>query len=248
MARIHIIVCSILVAIYTSPVSIVHAEERTVRLTSLDWPPYTSETPPHGISEDVVRRVFKAAGYDLDVVYMPWNRAVETARTDPDYDGYFPEYFSKTQERQFIFSLPIGNSPIVLAEPKAQPVTWTTPDDLAGLTLGNVSGYVLPPSLTGLAASAKITIDKAQSDTLNLKKVAAGRIRAAIIDRNVMDYLLKTESALSADRDKLQWNARGLDDMPIHICFRRDARGQELAGIFNAGLKRISTASGRDPR
>ncbi|WP_230425637.1 hypothetical protein [Spartinivicinus ruber] len=81
----------------------------TVYLTSLDWPPYTGKKlKQQGASVAVAKAVFKAAGYDLVVEFYPWKRAVDLAKDDPKYAGYFPEYYAAELAQNFTFSEPIG--------------------------------------------------------------------------------------------------------------------------------------------
>lgn len=70
------------------------AKAETVYLTSLEWPPYSSaELPNQGASIAVAKAAFAAMGYQLEVEFYPWSRAVALATRDKKYAGYFPEYW-----------------------------------------------------------------------------------------------------------------------------------------------------------
>ena len=213
--------------------------ENVVYLTSLDWPPYTQAAEPHGAVEEVVRQAFKAAGYTLVVDYLPWNRAVANAKSDPKYLGYFPEYYAKDIEADFVFSRPVGSGPLGFAERKADPVRWASLDDLKGLPIGTVFGYVNTDEFDQRVKDGRLKVDEAQSDLLNLKKLQAGRTRLAVIDGNVMAHLLGSDPELAPLARDLQFNARLLEDKDLFVCFRKDGKGQEMARIFNEGLAKI---------
>lgn len=217
--------------------------ENLVYLTSLDWPPYTISSEPHGATEEVVRQAFKAAGYTLVVDYLPWNRAVTNAKTDPKYVGYFPEYYSKEAEADFVFSRPVGVGPLGFAERKADPVSWSSLDDLKETVIGTVSGYVNTDDFDNRVKDGRLKVDEARTDALNLRKLDAGRIRLAVIDKNVMEHLLKAEIDLASAAASLQFNGKMLENKDLFICFRNDAKGQEMAKIFNEGLAKIDPAT-----
>ncbi|MCR6631038.1 MAG: transporter substrate-binding domain-containing protein [Magnetospirillum sp.] len=219
-----------------------------VYMTSLDWPPYTMANEPHGAVEEVVRQAFKAVGHTLVVDYLPWNRAVFNAKNDSHYVGYFPEYYSSEIARDFVFSRPVGSGPLGFAERKAEPMNWSTLDDLAGITIGTVLGYVNTEEFDRRAKAGGFKIEPTQSDPLNLRKLQAGRVRLAVIDRNVMSYLIKNDPALSGTESALQFNQRLLESKDLYVCFRNDEAGRRMAALFNDGLARIDAKSILDKR
>ena len=98
-------------------VSLMLAESRSVKLTSLEWPPYTGQDlPEQGASIIIAKAAFMAMGYHLTVDFYPWQRAVYKAKEGKDYIGYFPEYYAESIESEFIFSEPMGTSPLGFAE------------------------------------------------------------------------------------------------------------------------------------
>jgi polar amino acid transport system substrate-binding protein len=219
------------------------AEDKTVRLASLDWPPYTMAGNINGGAELVVRRAFEAMGYRLVVEVLPWNRAVYNATNAPAFDGYFPEYWASAAEKTFFFSRPIGRSPLGFAERKAEPVAWQRLDDLAGIRIGTVSGYINTDEFDTRAKAGGLSVEEALSDSINLRKLARGRIRLAVIDRNVMDVLLANDPGLMTEAKELRFNDRMLEEKDLFVCFRRDDRGREMARILNEGLRRIDATA-----
>lgn len=215
-----------------------HADDRTVRLTSLDWPPYTgSELPDGGASVVVARAAFEAMGYELEVSFYPWNRAVNLARDGERYHGYFPEYYASSIEAEFHFSDAMGSGPLGLAEQADNPFEWDSIEDLHGLRIGVVSGYVNTDAFDAAVAAGDIQGMEAPADSNNLRMLQAGRLQMTVIDQNVMNYLLATELPDAAD--SLSFNPRLLEDKSLHICFSRTERGEELVEIFNQGLEKI---------
>ena len=55
----------------------------------------------------------------------------------------------------------------------------------------------------------------------------------------MLEYLKATEASLKSNADKLQFNAKPLEDKTLYLCFRDDEKGRTLKYIFNAGLEQI---------
>lgn len=161
----------------------------TFQLNSLDWPPYTgAKLPEQGTSAKAVKEAFGKGGHKVSVKILPWQRAVDTAKSDPSIVGYFPEYYDASLD--CVFSDPIGTGPLGFAQNSSKPISWQNLDDLKGLRIGVVAGYVNTAEFDERASKGQLNADATQSDEQNLIKLANGRLDLAVIDRNVMDYLL----------------------------------------------------------
>ena len=235
MAKLLSLIVTVLLAF---PVASIQAE--TVRLTSLDWPPYTGESlDQKGASTAVAKAAFEAMGYSLTVEFYPWKRTVHLAKEDANYDGYFPEYYAEELKQDFILSDPMGSGPLGFAQAKTKPVKWSKLSDLKPKKIGVVSGYVNTAEFDAMAAKGELNTSAASSDTKNLLKLVSGRLDLAVIDKNVMTYLLQSDPELKAHADKLEFNNTLLEDKKLYICFKKNARGEKLTKIFNEGLKKI---------
>ena len=216
------------------------ARAETVRLASLDWPPFSGAgLARQGAVTAVIQEAFRAAGDTVSVTFLPWRRAVETGLNAPGFIGYFPEYYSRGMEERCLYSRPLGRSPIGFAERRSAPVAWTSVADLRGLTVGTVQGYINEAEFDRLAAAGEIRADAAVDDATNLRKVAAGHLALAVIDRNVMAFLLASDPALRKAGAALQFNARPLEEKELFVCFRRDAAGTAAHARFEAALDGI---------
>jgi polar amino acid transport system substrate-binding protein len=213
----------------------------TVKLTSLDWPPFSGPTvPASGAATAVVQEAFRNAGDTLLVSFMGWQEAVDTALKGPDYVGYFPEYFSAEMDgKTCAFSQPIGSSPLGLVERREKPVAWKTLNDLQGQKIGTVQGYVNTAEFDSMAAAGTLTVDAAPDDATNLRRVADGTLPLAVIDRNVMEYLLNFDDSLKGLKAGLRFNPKPLENKELFVCFRTDAKGLATRDRFNKALATI---------
>ncbi|MBP7336779.1 ABC transporter substrate-binding protein [Niveispirillum sp.] len=224
--------------------TMVHADKApegiasTVRLTSLDWPPFSGpDLPNRGLSTAIVERTLARAGLMLEVEFLPWQRAVTTGLKAQGRAGYFPEYRTAALDQgQCLLSNPIGSSPLGFAERVAAPVDWRGLADLAGRRIGTVRGYVNTDGFDRAVADGRLIAEPAVDDATNLRKLAAGRLDLVVIDANVLAHLLSTDPALRPLRAALRFNPRLLEDKSLHVCFRPGAEGEALRRRFNRAL------------
>ncbi|MDF2177681.1 transporter substrate-binding domain-containing protein [Aliiglaciecola sp. CAU 1673] len=227
--------------LFTFIVSVASAD--TVYLTSLSWPPYSDkDLKEQGASVAVAKAAFKAMGHELVVEFYPWSRAMKLA-SDPGskYMGYFPEYSYESEE--FSFSTPMGQGPLGLVESADKPITWNTTADLANYKLGVVQDYVNTEELDALIAAGTIKAQAVVSDDKNVQKVAAKRIDAAVIDANVLQYLLDNDKSLADAKGKVQMNVKLLVNKDLHVAFKNTEDGKKWLDIFNQGLSKIDVSA-----
>lgn len=232
---------SLWVGAVSSLVLVAGAAAADYKMTSLDWPPYTGDKlSAMGASSAVVAEAMKAAGHGLKVEFYQWSRTVNLAKSDPAYVAYFPEYHSKENAADFLYSDPIGTGPLVFVERKAAPVTWTTYDSLKGKKIGVVKDYVNTEELDAKIASKALTADVAPDDAKNILKLAAGRLDVAVVDVNVFHFLAKNDPSVKAVADQLQVNAKTLEDKKLYVCFKKSPEGEVALKAFNQGLKKVN--------
>ena len=234
-----IVACLLLLAAGTNA----PLQARTIHFTSTEWPPYSTASDGHGASDAVVRAAFAAMGDEVDIRYMPWQRAILGVKQDPSVDGVFPTYASKERNDFCHWSQPIGKSPVGLAERRDSPLPWQSLDDLKGIRLGVVQGFVNTAEFDAKLDNGELSAEKAPDNATNLRMLLAHRLQAAVIDRNVMHYLMSSDPSLRGSGDQLQFNAHLLESKLLFVCFRKDAAGLALARTLDEGLRRIDPES-----
>lgn len=217
------------------------SEDNVIRLTSLEWPPYSGQKlAQQGASVAVARAAFAAMGYQLKVDFFPWSRAVSLAKDSQSrYIGYFPEYYSQEIAAEFIYSDPMGSGPLGFIQQAAKPVHWQQLQDLRPYRIGVVQDYVNTDEFDALVQQGKLATEAVISDRHNILKVINGRLDLAVIDRNVMHYLFNTDPSLQGKAGLATFNDKLLDNRLLYICFRNTRQGKAITEIFNQGLKKI---------
>ncbi|NHZ36948.1 amino acid ABC transporter substrate-binding protein [Massilia sp. CCM 8692] len=213
---------------------------RVIRLSSLEWPPYTGASlPRQGVTTAVIAAALASMGYRLEVHYFPWTRAIALIKHDSPFAGYYPEYLSAGLARDFLVSNPIGSGPLGFAYRADTPVQWETVADLSKYRIGVVEGYVNTSEFDTRVRQGKQMIDTAVNDKQNLRKLAARRVPLVLIDRRVYEHLILNDADLRAVAPTLRFHPRLLEEKRLYICFRSNAEGERVRKIVNQGLKRI---------
>lgn len=220
------------------------ADSKEVRLTSLEWPPYVGQSlPSQGASAAVAREAFNAMGYKLVIDFYPWTRAVNLAKSNARFVGYFPEYYSSQRAREFFYSDVIGSGALGFAERANKPFVWNSLSDLTWVKIGVVQDYVNTAEFDTRLAKNQLKVDVATSDLKNLQKLHGKRIDLAVVDKNVFNFLLENDAELADAQKSLRFNERILEEKRFYVCFKRSPEGERMQKIFNQGLKKINVAA-----
>ena len=217
------------------------AADDPVTITTLEWPPYTSEElPKGGATTEVVRQAFEAAGMGINVATVPWKRAIAIAKEDEAAVAYFPGYHCRHVDG-FVASEPIGDGPLGFAQHVNAPVTWSDVDDIGEqkLRVGTVLGYANTDEFDEKAGTGWIRAIPAPDDITNLRKLGRQRLDVAVIDKLVLSYLLATEASLADLADEIEFNDKPLEEKTLYMCFNDDEAGRALRDRFNAGLAQV---------
>ncbi len=222
------------------PLASVAAPMTPLRLATLEWRPFVaSHLPGEGLTSRLVASAAALIDLRAEFDYLPWVRAMKLGADDVRYAGYFPAYYTEQRARTCNLSAAIGTSSVGLAYLKKTPVDWHTLADLQHVKIGVVLGYSNGKEFDAMVAAGALDVERSGTDLLNLKKLLAGRFRAIVIDRVVLQYLLLTDPTLAAQQSQIEFHPRPLAQLSMHICFQRTPAGRELQTAFDAALRQI---------
>lgn len=215
---------------------------KQVRLASLEWPPFVGKTlPENGLTSAIVVDAFAKVGYQVKVDFLPWTEAVRRTANE-EYDGYFPEYYDPELAKRFIYSKPVGQSYVALAQRKAYPIHWRIIDDLEKYRIGVVEGYLNHPLLDRKISLGEVETFSSLDDANNLQALSKGFVDASVIDPAVYYYLMQTHPELRGDKELLEINRRWLGSQQLHITFANNARGKQLNKTFSQAFSAATAA------
>ena len=111
--------------------------------------------------------------------------------------------------------------------------------------MGTVHGYEYPPEMLDALRRRDVVLEPAANETLNLRKLAAGRIQAAVVNRDAVksaDWVAAQAGVSGRVRSVF-----GVDGMPAYVGFSVAHRdGAALADLFDRGHERIIASGERD--
>ncbi|MEX0299249.1 MAG: substrate-binding periplasmic protein [Kordiimonas sp.] len=208
--------------------------EKLIKLTSTEWPPYTGENlPKQGFMTEIIRNTLTEAGYGLQVDFSAWQRSLATAYAQRNYHGTLMVYRSKDKEDNCHLTKAVAKSHLGFVQRKDTPVIWSKLEDLTGVRIGSVAGYFNSIEFDRLATEQILDVSAVFNDTLNMRRVAFGRIELAVIDKSTMHYLIKTEPSLKDYRHILEFNSTPLATHALHVCFNKTDEGRVLRDAFD---------------
>jgi polar amino acid transport system substrate-binding protein len=207
---------------------------KQVQLVTFDLPPFAKEDlPDGGAAVAVFKDLYHKQGYDLKVTFAPVIRAKKQAVERAEVDGYFPAV-SENLQKNFILSRTVHVSTWGMAERADRPVVWRNVSDLKKYRIGNVVGYDLAGVLKPLQKQKALDIEEANSDELNLMKLAKGRLDLVFIDSSVFRRLMQNNEQLRGLKTKLQFNQKPLQVYQYGIAFKNTPNGKDALRVFNS--------------
>ncbi len=218
----------------------------TIRLTSGEWPPYFSKDLKHyGVGSRIVSEAFALEGIKVEYGFFPWKRSLILAK-EGEWDGAVGWEMSSGKEPDFFASNQVWESPWVFFHLKSYPFDWKTFDDLKNVSIGGTLGYMYTPGFLEAEHSGKIKVERTRADTLNFKKLSAGRIDIfpQSIDvgyfqlRSLFDQ--KTVALFTHHNTPLGKHAEHL------LLSRKHDRNKQMIEIFNNGLKKLKESGKYD--
>jgi polar amino acid transport system substrate-binding protein len=211
-----------------------------INLVTVDYPPFYSPTLPNeGPITEIVTTAFKNVGYQVNVKYVPWARAMADAKAGKA-DGLHGAWYKKEREEWFVYSDKMPGNEIVLFKRKGEePQSFSSYEDLQPYKIGVVRGYKNPPEFD----AADLRTYEANSDTLNLTKLAKGRVDLILVDRALANHILANE--LTKYKDALEAVDPPLAIEHLYMLLSKESDDyQRKVDDFNKGLKILSDEGG----
>jgi polar amino acid transport system substrate-binding protein len=209
------------------------AAAEVIQLSTTEYPPYMSQSAPGGgLLVTIATEAFKRSGYELRVNYLPWARALETAKLGDTMQGVAGYWVSKEREPFFYASEPLLNNHLGFFRRTDRVIAFKHMAELNPYVIGTVREYANPKVFD----DAHLKTDEAVDDATNLAKLAAGRVDLVLVERGVANSLL--DGRLSSLKGKVVWMEPALEVTPMRISISRQApRALEKLEAFNRGLR-----------
>ncbi|MFN2353821.1 MAG: substrate-binding periplasmic protein [Desulfopila sp.] len=232
------------------------AAEKVVRLATLtDFAPYCfkKESSAHiarevippgknslqlqGYSWDVVREIFHAMDYTIELRVVPWSRVMHYLRVGK-VDAIFPANRTAAREEIFIFSRkPVDTTRMVVYTPAPSSLQWRDLSSLNGLRVGAVRGWAY-----GKKWEDSNGMDKVLMDTIlqSFQVMDKARVDAVIGYEQVYDYVLSSNE-ISDKYKKIGQFGRVVEYL---MAQKHSTVAQRIVSDFDRGYLRLERGGG----
>lgn len=213
------------------------ANDKVIKGATLEWGPYIGKNmPENGYVAELMKEAFKRMGYRLELNYMPWARTLEEAKACR-YDVLFPEYMDEERKKDFYYTDQYPGGPVGFYKKKEKQISWSGKlEELRGLKIGTVRGYVNPPEFE---SSEAFTKESATDDETNIKKLEGGRVDLIIVDKFVATYIINTR--YPAFNSVLEFMEPPLKTYDLYTIFpKKCAHSESLVKEYNRVLKEMN--------
>ncbi|MCP4720153.1 MAG: amino acid ABC transporter substrate-binding protein [Desulfobacteraceae bacterium] len=225
-----------------------HASARDkVRLTSGEWPPYTSKDLPHyGLMSQIVTEAFDLMGIDAEYTFSDsWKRSFIQA-LNGKFDGSLTWISTPKRKKNFYFC----NSPITLENVffhlKNLQFDWHTLEDLKPFRISVTSSYSYGKKFDTAIKSGKLTPYIVYNDITNILNLLHGRIEICPMNKEV-GYALIRKHLPPEEQARITHHPKSLEKIFPTVIISKQIdlqRAEHLVTTFNTGLKRLKQ-SGR---
>lgn len=218
-----------------TPQKHVLAQEKTINLATDPWPPYYGpDMDKEGYFTEIVTEAFKKAGYDCNIHFVPWKRALEMSKTGK-YDGILGAFYTEERTKDFAYSEPISESHLAFFSKKGKGIRYQTLKDLSQYTIGVIRGYYHSEEFKEATDLKKEEVNRAEQ---NIEKVLAGRIDLFIDSQEVISYLLNT--TLSRYQDELEMIEPIYRTNALYVLIsKKHPQYQQIVNDLNQGLQML---------
>ncbi|MCP4119838.1 MAG: amino acid ABC transporter substrate-binding protein [Desulfobacteraceae bacterium] len=199
------------------------------------WAPYYGpDLKNNGFIAEITRAAFKKAGYEIEIKFMDWNRAMQMAKKGK-YDGIVGAYFSEERANFFKYPDSIGNVEVVLCGRKGDNIKFTSLEDLKPYKIGVLRGYVNSKEFDAASFLKKEPVEKTE---INIKKLLKGRVDLIVDSKAVLQDRINRNFKNAVG--KFEFLTPALQTNKLYTILSKTVPGYEKkAEDFNKGLKMI---------
>lgn len=186
---------------------------KTIKIATLEWPPYTCEKcEGGGITTKILRQHFKKHGIEATFTFFPWARASKLV-VNGSFDALWPCWPKEVEELKLFQSKQIFSSPMSFVGHKDNVNKVKKLQDLENYNLGSVVGYGYNNDFKIVFKNSKKGVQEVLNDQMNIEKLIARRVDFIAIDLINLRYLLHT--ALPQEINNYQPIQFAIYEMPL---------------------------------
>lgn len=204
-----------------------------------------SQADGTGYANDLVRAAFAAVDVDVRMHVLPYARCKQQVMK-----AEFVACVSMSPAPELRGVVRFSERPLFVftcdfLESEARPLPRRIEELRPGTRIGTVLGYEYPPPMLDQLRRTGAVMEPAPTEEINLRKLAAGRLDAAVVNRDAVkssDWVAARAGVTGRVRSAFR-----VGGMPAYVGFSLAHRdGAALARRFDAGYARIIASGERD--
>ncbi len=211
------------------------AENPTIKMATDQWPPYYGENMQNqGPISEISRQVLNKLGYQLNISFTPWKRALEHTRKGK-YHAVLGAYTNKERSLYFWNSDPILSSFVVLFGHIDNKKSVPDLDALNNQRVCIINGYYYSDEFTN-----NNFISKVKSNSLRhcFERLIAQRVDYVVADKLVGQALINEQ--FPAYKNQITTLPLVIAQGTIHILWSKQIpENLKLNVLFNNELQRL---------
>lgn len=212
-----------------SPIVLAIADETLVVVTE-NYPPYEMDPPVNGLrgfDYEVALETFSRMGFQADIRFLPWKRALNEAKQGKAA-GILTCAYDDERAKYILFSEPISSFTEGLFVRRGhEGPDIRTLEDVVGQPVASMAGYESLKNLKDIGAEPT----EVPTTDVGLLMLRAGRFDYLLAGKETTDFLIREKGMQN------QFRFLPLQRENFHLCFSRAFPGvEELVTKFNNSL------------
>jgi polar amino acid transport system substrate-binding protein len=214
------------------------ADPQVVLIGTGEWTPYVEQSRSDaGPTGRLISAVFARAGYRVEYFFYPWARNVLLLQKG-QLDGVMPYLCNPERQAFSLCSDSMVNSQLAIFHRQDQPFDWHTLKDLEAHSIAVTNGYSYGLEFDRGRAAGRFKLRSDSREDAGMRWLLAGQVDLHLQDLSVANTLLKRSFTPEQQR-QLVAHPRPVSREPLGLLLTKNARGEQLRQVFNAGLQAL---------
>ncbi len=212
--------------------------ERSIEIVIEPWPPFADEAlPGDGFLTQLTKAAFEAAGYDPEVRFIPWARALHDV--EQGYrEALMGLFYTDERNELYRYTEPMYESPVGLIALADHALDeWESLDQLAEYTIGIGRGFANEPEFDAAVAAGELDVHVAEDHSTHVPMLFAERVDLMAGTVEIIMHNVEEEGYNPSELKVLEPD---LQTHEIHVGISRAIDDSEaIRDDFDRGLQQI---------
>jgi polar amino acid transport system substrate-binding protein len=206
--------------------------QQKVSLLANTSPPYSDQKlPEQGLAIELVTHIYKRAGYQPQIRFESWPRAMEGVKIGL-YDALAAAWYTQSRSEEYLYSEPYLSSKLVLVKLRSDQSDYFQLAHLSGKRLGVRVDYAYGVDFDAIP---NLKLVRENHVIQNLLRLLNGSVDLVIGDQRTL--ALQMHEYLGKSIQKFQVVDMALPDRDRHVAASRTGAGREkMIAAFNQAL------------